>query len=446
MPSSLQNRLNEVSKEELFHQIYHDGITDYYNWSYLWKHLDKRFRKNDFIYCFVHFNIKDMKMVNVIYGHDAANELLTFICKKIEEEREAGWVFHACRCDNDNFAMMIKVMPEEEIIEKLTNFFNKVSFLPCDSTYQIYYRCGVVTSDDALASDDRVADYAKFAQNLGQNYLKNDINFFTQEMYSKMLDGKKLISRLDRAIASDEFLIYFQPKYDIISEKIVGAEALVRWYYNQKNMISPGVFIPVFEENGVIGKLDQVVLRKVCQTLATILEKGLQPVPISINLSRIRLKNPNLKNELTKIIDLYQIPHNLIDFELTESAAYNNDEAMISLFNDLHSLGFKVSLDDFGTGYSSLSVLRKIPMDTLKIDKSFIDVINSNISESKENLLLKDIIAMSKHLGFICLAEGAEDKNQIEFLRSAGCDSVQGFFYCKPIPENEFIKKLQTAI
>lgn len=435
----------DFSKEELFHMIYHDTITGYYNWTYMWLHLDKSFRKEGLEYSFVHFNIKDMKMVNVMYGHDAANDLLISICNQMEEERKEGWVLTACRCDNDNFSMMIKVMPEEEIIERMTNFFNKVSSLPCNPNHRIFYRCGIVTAADALDKDNRVADYAKFAQNLGRSYNKNDINFFTNEMYDELIRGKKLLAELDEAIANDEFLVYFQPKFDIHTEKITGAEALVRWNYKHEKMVSPAEFIPIFEENGVIAKVDQIVLRKSCATLAKIMQMGLPMHPVSINLSRIRIKNPSLKDDLCSVIDEYKIPHKYIEFELTESSAYKDDGTMIRLLNDLHSLGFNVSLDDFGTGYSSLSILRKIPMDTLKIDKSFVDAINFEKEDVIENMLLKDIISMSKHLGFICLAEGAEHKEQVDFLRESGCDKIQGYYYSKPVPADEFIEMLKQG-
>lgn len=435
--------MSEMTKEELYHHIYHDSITGYYNWTYMWKHLDKRYR-DDTPFCFAHFNIKDMKMVNDIYGHEAANDLLISICNALEEERRAGWVLQACRCDNDNFSMMLKVLPEEEITQKLTAFFEKVSRLPCNQRYKIYYRCGVVTADDALATDDRVADYAKVAQNLGQAYHKTEIFFFNDEMYEGVIRGKKLLARIDTAIAENEFQVYLQPKYDIHTEKIVGAEALVRWNYEHKKMLPPYEFIPLFEETGMIFKIDQEVLRQVCDLLARMIKEGLTPVPVSVNLSRIRVKSPHLKNDLLSVIDAAGIPHNLIEFELTESAAYNDDAAMIGLLNDLHSLGFMVSLDDFGTGYSSLSILRKIPMDTLKIDKSFVDVISFDKSETRENYLIKDIITMSKHLGFVCLAEGAESKEQVDFLRSAGCDKIQGYYYSKPVPESEFLDKIRA--
>lgn len=435
--------IDSLSKEDLFFQIYHDEITGYYNWNYMWKVLLHQQKTKDLLYCFVHFNVKDMKMINDMYGHFAANNHLKKICDAMENCKKEGWVYHACRCDNDNFAMMIKAMPDEEIIFRLSEFFESIAPLDINPEYSVYYRCGVVAADDAIASDIRVADYAKFAQNLGNNSLRTDINFFTSEMYQEVAYGKKLIAYLDEAIANKEIMVYYQPKYNIHTEKIVGAEALVRWNYKHEKMLPPSEFIPIFEANNIIGKLDMEILSMVCDNIAAMIKNGIEPVPVSVNLSRIRLKNPHLKEHLIRVVDERHVPHNLIEFELTESAAYNNDMVMTKLFKGLREAGFKVSLDDFGTGYSSLSVLRNIPMDTLKIDKSFVDVINKDDMMSREDLLLRDIIIMAKHLGYTCLAEGAEEKYQVDFLKDAGCEVIQGYYYCRPIPEADFVEKIK---
>lgn len=433
------------TKDELAHMVYHDAITGYYNWGYMWKRLLEQMENHSLVYGFVHFNIKDMKMLNDMYGHYEASNHLTKICLEMEKARKEGWVYHACRCDNDNFAMMIKAMPDEETIFRLAEFFEKVSHPDVNPEYTVYFRCGVVSAADAIVSDVRVADYAKFAQNLGRNSLRTDINFYTSEMYQKEVFGKNLIAYLDEAIAKKEIMVYYQPKYDIHTEKIVGAEALVRWNYKHEGLLPPSEFIPIFEDNNIIGKLDMEILKMVCANISNMLKMGIKTVPVSVNLSRIRLKNPHLKDHLIRVIDGYGVPHKYIEFELTESAAYNDDKAMVKLFNGLHEAGFKVSLDDFGTGYSSLSVLRKIPMDTLKIDKSFVDVINLENTDSREDLLLKDIIVMAKHLGYVCLAEGAEEEYQVKFLREAGCEIIQGYYYCKPLPEADFVEKLRNG-
>lgn len=435
---------DELTKEELYHRVYHDEITDYHNWNYLWPKLKHDEKTSDYEYCFVHFDIKGTKVLNLTYGHDAVNELLRSVCSQIEKEKENGWVIDSCRCDNDNFSMIIKVMPQEEIVEKLTSMFNEISYLPADSTCKIYYRCGVVTAEDAIKTDNRVADFAKFAQRCGNTFHQHDINFYTSEMYQNLVKGNKYLLHLDEAIKNDEFEVWFQPKYDIHSEKIVGAEALVRWNYKHEKMIPPGDFIPVLEENFVVYKIDAIVLRKTCEALVQMRNEGLPLLPVSVNLSRTCIEYEDLVKDICKLVDSYNLPHDAIEFELTESAAYKDKKVMFALLRDLRISDFKVSMDDFGTGYSSLSLLKDMPMDTLKIDKSFVDSIIVSDYDARENVVIKDIISMVKHLGFVCLAEGSENKDQVEFLRKAGCDKIQGYYYSKPVPINTYFEMLRN--
>ena len=210
---------DELSKDELYYRVYHDEITNYYNWTYMWHKLDVRYRAENLQFCFVHFDIKDTKKLNIIYGHNAVNKLLCSVCDQIELEKKAGWVYEACRCDNDNFSMMIKAMPQEEIVEKLTNMFNSISVMPDNFSCRVFYRCGVVIAEDAIRKDERIADFAKYAQRVGQTFKQHDINFYTSEMYEKLIRGGEYLSRLDEALLQDEFTAWFQPKYDIHTEK-----------------------------------------------------------------------------------------------------------------------------------------------------------------------------------------------------------------------------------
>lgn len=432
--------IENLSKEEIYHMLYHDAITGYYNWNHMWHILDSRHFK-DYKYCFVHFDIKDFKMINDIFGHGTGNSVLKMVCQHIENQ---DWTIAGCRCDNDNFAMMVKSMDNETLRQKLEKFFDGIAYLPGNKNYKLYYRCGIVTAEDAIKKSDTVADLAKLAQRQGKKNYCTEITFFTSQMYERIIQEKKYLSYLDEAIANDEFLVYLQPKYDIHTEKITGAEALVRWNYKHKKLMSPAEFIGVFESNDVIGKVDQIVLKKVCFFLAYLKKQGQPLHPVSVNLSRRRMENKHLKEQILATVDFYEIPHNLIEFELTETAAYSDRDSMLQLLADLRELGFSISMDDFGTGYSSLSLLKDMPMDTLKVDKCFVDSILTSDEKSKECILLKEIIWLSKMMGFCCIAEGAEKKEQVEFLRKAGCDVIQGFYYSKPIPMEDYARMLQA--
>lgn len=428
------------NEKVLYQMAYHDLITGHYNWNYLWPHIIGYGMDGLQDFSFVHFDVKDFNSINVVYGHDVANNVLSRI---VGQMNRMDWVYGSARCDNDNFAMLIKDMPEEETRQKLYDFFDGITVLEEDPNYHIYYRCGVVPMRNTLLLGDRVADAGKQAQRLGNRIYETEVLFYTDQMHDELEWSIKIKAYLDTAIRQDEFLVYLQPKYDINTEELKGAEALVRWMYHGRKLLSPALFIPIFEAGGLISKLDDLVLNKVCGYIKEWESRGLELYPISVNLSRKSLGNPNLTKHLTSIVDSYGVSHSLIEFELTESAAYDNQDYMISVLRELRELGFKISMDDFGTGYSSLSLLTVLPIDTIKIDKSFVDHIGNVQENKKECATLKHIIAMIEELNLNSLAEGVEDKEQIDLLREYGCEIVQGYYYSKPLPVLEYEEKLK---
>ncbi len=434
----IRDEYDTFEKKELYTKAFIDPITNHYNWNHLVPFLEMPMDYGIRDYAFVHFDIKEFRVINEVYGHIAANKVL---CNIVKSMNESDFVYTSARCHNDNFAMMIKDMPEELMIARLKEFFDDLSYLEEDPNYRIYFRCGVVPMQRSLLSGNRVADAGKLAQKLGTNHNKTDIVIFTDKMHEDILWGNYIKAYLDTAVENDEFVVYLQPKFDIRTEKIKGAEALIRWNYKKKEFLYPGRFIPFFERDGSIGKIDDIVLRKVCMAFDKWRKEGKILYPVSVNLSRDRLYDKNLVKHLTEIVDSYNVYHDLIDFELTESASYDNTEQMIHVLNELRDQGFRISMDDFGTGYSSFSLLTQMPLDTLKIDKSFVDKVGVENMIAKDISVIRHIISLAKELGFICLAEGAESRDQIDELRSLGCDVIQGYYYSKPIPVEEYENK-----
>lgn len=252
------------------------------------------------------------------------------------------------------------------------------------------------------------------------------------------MEYKKLLNnRMQRGIKNKEFLIYLQPKFDTKTEKLAGAETLVRWKKNDK-IVMPNVFIPLFEKYGLITILDNYVLEEVFSIMKSWNEKKYKLVPISVNESRQNLYDKNHLDTLIKYINQYNISPNMIELEMTETTVVNNVELAREAEKNVHKLGFRVSMDDFGTGYSSFSMLKNINIDILKMDKSFFD----DILESKRGkIIIESIIDMSHKLNIKVVAEGIETKEQVEYLKSAGCDMIQGYIYEKPIPVIEFEEK-----
>ena len=429
----------DYRKEDIFSRAYCEPITGYYNWTWLWERLRTYYLQGVNDYAFVHFDIKDFKMVNELYNHQIANSLLIRVARNIEKHKD--WIYFGARCHNDNFAMMIRDMPEQEIRKKLFAFFEEISCLDADPSYKVYYRCGVVGMRNAMRTGDTVADCAKLAQAMGTGIHMTEINFYTDQMHENALWGKQLKAYLDTAIMGNEFLVYLQPKFDIQNESICGAEALIRWNYKHKEFLAPFRFIPYFESDDSIIKVDDVVLHKVCAKLQEWKAKGYKLYPVSVNLSRKNMERPGLADHLAGIVDAYKVEHSLIEFELTESAAYDNQKYMVSVLNELKDKGFLISMDDFGTGYSSFSLLKEMPLDTLKIDKSFVDPIMIKTESEKNQIILRHIISMARELGIHCIAEGIEEYEQVLALRELGCETVQGYYYSKPIPTENFEEK-----
>ena len=434
----IEDDVEWFEKSYLYNMAFFDPITGHYNWNHLVSFLEMPTDSGISDYAFVHFDIKEFRVINEVYGHIAANGVLSNVVKAM---KEAEFVFASARCHNDNFAMMIKDMPEDETIKVLTRFFDSLSHLKEDPGYHIFYRAGVVPMQRAILSGNRVADAGKMAQALGVDSNKTEIIIYTDKMHDDITWGNLIKAYMDTAIAGDEFLVYLQPKFDIRKNTLKGSEALIRWNYRKKEFLSPGRFVPFFEKDGSIGKIDDIVLEKVCAFLSRWKEEGKPLYPVSVNLSRKRLFDEGLIDHLTGIVDRYGVSHELIDFELTESATYDNTEHMIRVLEEIRNRGFKISMDDFGTGYSSLSLLTEMPIDTLKIDKSFVDKIGFENEREEDVMVIRLIISLARELGFVCLAEGAERKEQIDRLRSLGCDVVQGYYYSRPIPMEEFDEK-----
>lgn len=434
----MNGETEQIDKEVLYRMALFDPITKHYNWNHLSAYLEVPKDQDIADYGFVHFDIKAFRVVNEVYGHVIANRLLRRV---VEAMNQTDFVYSSARCHNDNFAMLIKDMPEEETVEKLREFFHGLQHLPEDPNYLIYFRCGVVPMQRAILLGNRVADAGKMAQALGTSPNKTDVIIYTDQMHDDISWSNFIKGYVDTAIEQDEFVVYLQPKFEIREEKIVGAEALIRWNYKNEEFLYPSRFVPFFEKDGSIGKIDDIVLHKVCRAFVKWKEEGSPLYPISVNISRSQLYDKNLITHLTEIVDSYQVSHSLIDFELTESATYDNMDQLIQALQDLRERGFKISMDDFGTGYSSLSLLTEMPLDTLKIDKSFVDKVGTAEQKEKDLAVMRHIVSLAKELRFVCLAEGAESKSQVDILRALGCEVIQGYYYSKPVSMEEYEEK-----
>ena len=234
--------------------------------------------------------------------------------------------------------------------------------------------------------------------------------------------------------------IYYQPQFDLSNGVICGAEALLRWSHPEKGLVSPDEFVPLAEETGLINDIGRWVLAETCRNLKSILDKGLHPGAVSINVSGMQLRHTQFIDDVLQPLISYEIHPGFIQLEITETAVAQNRDIAIHVLNTLRDKGVQIAIDDFGTGYSSLSYLQQLPFDVIKIDKSFVDLIGSG---DNSEMICRTIIKMAHEMGKQAIAEGVETIEQVEFLQANGCDSVQGFFYSQALPPNEFVEFIE---
>ena len=265
---------------------------------------------------------------------------------------------------------------------------------------------------------------------------------FDQSAQDKASFNEKLIASFDKSLKNKEFKVFYQPKYNIQGEKntLSSAEGLIRWIHPEYGMISPGVFIPLFEANGLIQKLDNYVFNEAARQIHEWHQKYGVYIPVSVNISRVDVFNPLLREEILQAVDKYQIPHNVYYLEITESAFGVSDTDVIDLAKKLREDGFKIEIDDFGSGYSSLNMLSTLPFDVLKIDMGFIRKMNDN---PKNKEIIKLIIDITHHFDALNVAEGVESEDHYQFLKENGCDVIQGYYFSKPLPAEEFEKLIE---
>jgi EAL domain-containing protein (putative c-di-GMP-specific phosphodiesterase class I) len=270
-----------------------------------------------------------------------------------------------------------------------------------------------------------------------RNSFAKAVGYYDEALHKKELYEEQLIEEFSGAIEESQFKVFFQPKFDIRPEQPIlsSAEALVRWVHPQLGMISPGVFIPLFEKNGLVRTLDHYVWRKTAESIREWKERYGTVPPVSVNVSRVDMYDPDLIEAFRDILSEHALTPDELLLEITESAYTENSGQIVETVKELRDLGFRIEMDDFGTGYSSLNMISSLPIDVLKMDMQFI---RSAFGQNKETWLLEVIISIAKYLNVPVVAEGVETKEQLDTLREMGCDFVQGYYFSKPVPAEEY--------
>ena len=322
----------------------------------------------------------------------------------------------------------------------MTNVDNIVKkYLP--PKYQFTFSASIYRIENPLDDIESMISKANLAQKLYKNHFATHrVIEYTSELKESYSWNREITLSMEEAFENKEFEVFYQPKFKFEDETIIGAEALIRWNNPRKGFLPPAKFIPLFEDNGFIEKIDKFVLNNVCNFLEEwnkTKESKSNPLTISFNLSRYNIYNPNLISDLKQISRSYDIGDNKIEVELTERIMVDNPNRLIKIMDEIKKAGFSVSVDDFGAGYSSLNLLKNMPADVIKLDKDFLSSQEENKNQ-KERIIITSVIEMAKKLNITTVAEGVETKDQCEMLKTSGCDIAQGFYYAKPMQEKLF--------
>lgn len=381
---------------------------------------------------FIQFDLKRFKVINDIYGEKFGDEILDFITEKLKVICNERQYFVNLR--SDVFMIVTENTEEKELLDFIESLEQELGEL---KRVKLQYTFGIYTVEDKGMELRQMEDHAAMACKAAKENVMNNIVFY-KEQFKELLYARRFIEEnMQTAITERQFQMYLQPKYSISNNSIVGAEALVRWKHPERGMIYPNEFIPVIEENGFIRNVDYYIWGEACRFVKRCMVDGIEACPISVNVSRNHLQGDDFIEVLEDLIRQSKIEKKYLELEITETV---NDQQISEMSNRLKREGFTLLMDDFGSGYSSLSILLETPFDVIKIDKKFMD--NMMVSE-KGKLILAQVVSMADKLGLGLLAEGVETKEQVEVLQSIGCDTVQGYYYAKPMPAEEFYELLK---
>jgi diguanylate cyclase (GGDEF)-like protein len=432
-------------QNELIYQATHDSLTGLPNGRLFRERLARTLAElpgQDHTAAVLVLDIDRFKSVNDSLGHRIGDELLQRFAERLCSVLDDS-DFMARPGGDEFFILMSHVRSPEEVLRKVKRALDLFDQPIMVGNYELYATTSVGASLYSTGGTDadtliRNADTAMyFAKERG-----NRLHMYTEDMNGMLLERLSLENDLRKGIERGELSLVYQPKVDTRSGKAVGMEALVRWNHPDRGMVSPGKFIPLAEDTGLIVPLGEWVLAEACRQLKIWEAKGLRPLPVSVNLSSVQFKKKDLIIRIRDMISQHQINPALLELELTESCLMQSPELSSHTLHLLKKAGLSIALDDFGTGYSSLSYLRSFPLDVLKIDKSFVKDVTSNPDNAA---ITSTIITLAHSLGLKVICEGVETKEQLDFLRGRQCDEIQGFYFSPPIPPEEFEKWLDRA-
>ncbi len=423
---------NVRRRQELFRLAYKDSITGGDNFSNFKEKAKKYENTEGYV---IALDISEFKLVNNVCGNASGDEVLKVIWDVILANCNDNE--QAARVNADRFVIFWIERSKKTVTYRIEKLINEIEGISEQLSVPRLYPVIGIRAVEKLDDADKRYGEALRAKSLIKNRRDRHYAFYDEIDYDTIVENKKLENGFEKALADKKFEVWYQPKFNSHTGKIVGSEALIRWRADDGSLISPGRFIPLFEKNGNIIRLDEYVFREVCRQQKEWQKEGIQILPVSVNISRFSLYYSNVVEKYERIINYYDVDHKYVQIEITESAIIENT-VIVELIQKFHDAGFDILLDDFGSGYSSLASLNQMPFDTIKLDKSLVDYVGNENGEK----LLKFIVQLVQSLGMKITAEGVEYKEQLDFLENLNCDDIQGFYFSKPLMLADFSAKL----
>ena len=438
-----------TSQKRMTKYFFTDPITRGHNWMWFTYKGEKILRKRKFAsQTFAILDLVFLKYRNYCVCHSVAEgeEMLCKIDRLIKEN--LGKNEFSAHYASANFALALKANSPEELEARVKGLLEKLEAL--ESDHRVTFHVGAYLLQPVKDAKGRITkrrdidiereyNNACTARATLDGCDDSGIAFFDADLVEEQKWIDIVLDKYEAAIENEEFVVYYQPKYDPKTSELKGVEALIRWNSPELGFKAPSTFIPILEKNGLIPKIDKYMISHVARDQKSWLDMGLACVPASVNVSRAHFMEKDLANQIKNMVDKEGCPHEYIEIELTESAFFDDKKAMIDTIEQLKDMGFKVSMDDFGSGYSSLNSLKDMPLDILKLDAEFF---RGDLNDDRGEIVVSQALKLAKDLNMLTVAEGVEEKEQVDFLAKYGCDMIQGFYFAKPMPKEEYTKRM----
>ncbi len=433
----LENIISLKESENFIISVQYDTLTGLFNKEgFLAQARVDLKNRLDIDYTLLCFDIDRFKTINQFAGQANGDKVLIFVADILRDVFKENSII--ARFSGDRFYVLTPSPVDEVYMDKvfLKHKENQPVNLP------INVQSGCYNIEDRSIELTTMIDWAMIALDKIKGQYNKYCSTFTKEMKKGVEKEQFIVSQMDMAVSQEQFVVYYQPKWDIINNKIIGAEALVRWIHPQYGFMNPGEFIPIFEKNGFITKLDLYVWDKVCKQIREWMDQKLDVVPVSVNVSRHDIYSKDLLFNLQNLISKYNLSTDQLHLEITETAYAQSYDELYVVLSELSENGFIIEMDDFGSGYSSLSMLSSISVNTIKLDLLFLNKKNADSKNNKSVIRL--IVNIAKELDLELIAEGVETKEEVEYLKKVGCTKAQGFYYAKPMKATDFAKLLKN--